>query len=37
MSTDILGVVLDSGSQNLKAGFAGEPSPRVSIPTTVAR
>uniref|UniRef100_A0A2A4JZW6 Actin n=1 Tax=Heliothis virescens TaxID=7102 RepID=A0A2A4JZW6_HELVI len=34
---DILGVVLDAGSQNMKAGFAGEPSPRAMVPTTVAR
>ncbi|KAJ8738056.1 hypothetical protein PYW08_000651 [Mythimna loreyi] len=33
----MLGVVLDAGSQNLKAGFAGEPSPRAMLPTTVAR
>lgn len=35
--SDMLGIVLDAGSQNLKAGFAGEPSPRAMIPTTVAR
>ncbi|PZC77714.1 hypothetical protein B5X24_HaOG203081 [Helicoverpa armigera] len=36
-SDDMLGVVFDAGSQNMKAGFAGEPSPRAMVPTTVAR
>ncbi|CAH1647343.1 unnamed protein product [Spodoptera littoralis] len=37
MSSDFLGVVLDAGSQSLKAGFAGEPSPRTMVPNIVGR
>ncbi|XP_063837651.1 uncharacterized protein LOC135086789 [Ostrinia nubilalis] len=37
MSFQNIGVVLDTGSQYTKAGFAGEPSPRCVIPTAVGR
>ncbi|XP_050684217.1 uncharacterized protein LOC126979068 [Leptidea sinapis] len=35
--SDKIGVVIDTGSQNSKVGFAGESSPRCVFPTTVAR
>ncbi|KAF9421675.1 hypothetical protein HW555_002356 [Spodoptera exigua] len=37
MSSDILGVVFDAGSQTFKAGFSGEPSPRAMVPNVVGR
>ncbi|KAM3956892.1 actin [Aphomia sociella] len=37
MSQDGIGVVLDAGSQCMKAGFAEEPFPRCVVPTTVGR
>ncbi|XP_075990652.1 uncharacterized protein LOC142986198 [Anticarsia gemmatalis] len=37
MFDDTIGVVLDTGSQSTKAGFAGEASPRVMLPTATGR
>lgn len=34
---ELPGIVLDSGSGSIHAGFAGDDAPRVTIPTTVAR